>query len=303
MDADSALQYITLIWQHEVTGTADYFTALYYIAQNKAYVSGSGSSIVTTDRTYGYVSYEDGAVTTEAGIPIIEGVVNVNDYVSATQLALVQATWPNLTVNCLGATIDFEDQAVKTICVNNWGGATGGSTGIPGKAGEITMAQAAAVSSVGTAFKNNTSIVTLDLRAFIGLTTLPAEFISGASSCMKVLLPYSVHHIVSYVLGGTGNALTAIIGDEVNGSQITWFQNYYPMRDVRNLILFTSTPPYWAANSSGTKGSPRGANSIDNSCRIYVPDASVDTYKNSGADMWGNYASRIYPISEFEGEL
>lgn len=36
-----------------------------------------------------------------------------------------------------------------------------------------------------------------------------------------------------------------------------------------------------------------------NNCPIYVPDASVDAYK--AASVWSGYASRIKPLSEFNG--
>ena len=61
--------------------------------------------------------------------------------------------------------ITFEDSTVKNICVNNWGGNV-----IPG---EITTAEAAAVTTLSDKFNNNTSIIKFnELKYFIGLTTL-----------------------------------------------------------------------------------------------------------------------------------
>lgn len=61
------------------------------------------------------------------------------------------------------ATIDFADQAVKALCVSNWGGNV--------VEGEITKGEAAAVTSLGGVFRGNTQITSFDeLRFFTGLT-------------------------------------------------------------------------------------------------------------------------------------
>ena len=54
----------------------------------------------------------------------------------------------------------------------------------------------------------------------------------------------------------------------------------------------TSTPPSLASNTF---------NSLSPVSRIYVPDASVDAYKT--ATNWITYASYIYPISDYKGEI
>lgn len=73
------------------------------------------------------------------------------------------------------AVIAFEDSAVKNICVNNWGGNV-----VPG---EITPAEAAAVTSLNDKFKNNTSIQKFnELQYFTSLTSLNSTNTSGQFS-------------------------------------------------------------------------------------------------------------------------
>ena len=44
-----------------------------------------------------------------------------------------------------------------------------------------------------------------------------------------------------------------------------------------------------------------GSNAINYVSSIYVPDEAVDTYK--AASRWSSHASKIHPISEYEGTL
>ena len=184
--AGGLLQYITMTWD-SIEGTKNDFIALYYIANGKAFVSEEdvttteevdGETITTTthvihteDRTYGYVSYENGVTNTEAGLPIIEGSVYVDDFISATEWETVTKKWPNLTITCRGRIIEFEDEYAKAICVQRWGGLTGAGN-VAGVEGEITIEQADKVTSLGTYFQGNTNIVTFNELRFFGLTNL-----------------------------------------------------------------------------------------------------------------------------------
>lgn len=68
--------------------------------------------------------------------------------------------------------IVFEDEAVKAICVENWGGNY--------IEGEITEYEASVVTSLNDKFYNNTAIYKFnELRYFTGLTTLYSRIISG----------------------------------------------------------------------------------------------------------------------------
>lgn len=275
-ESADTLQYITLIWDNVLTGDASYFETLYNIARNIAY---SGA----TKEYHDVVVAANGRPDHGTGIPVIEGEIFVDDYINATQLALVQATWPNLTVNCLGATIDFEDAAVKTICVNNWGGATGGSTGIPGKAGEITMAQAAAVSSVGTQFSNTDYTTTfLDLASlFPNLLRVSVNgAFNKATHLTRITFPPSFTQLMEANFYNT-TALTVIFGNSTSGSALKQL-GWGAIRENVTSVLYATTPP----NNQYFIGK-----------RCYVPDDAIETYKAA----YPSQASKFYPVSEWEG--
>ena len=187
------------------------------------------------------------------------------------------------------------------------------------------------INPVGTAFRNNTEIEVLDLRAFVssnlvqqsfqGMTNLKELYVqpnvttnTGGDANLtnntmtkmeKVVLSWKFERIKRYSWAHAQTA-TLIIGDAEHGSNLLSIASYYGIRDsFKNIVLYATTPPYWHTSDSSFAKSTGSAGSscLPNNCKVYVPDSAVDAYKNSGATMWGNFASRIYPISEFEGEL
>ena len=90
--------------------------------------------------------------------------------------------------------IQFADAAVKTICVDNWD-----SNGD----GELSYAEASAVTSLGEAFKNNESITSFnELQYFTGLTSINNDAFSGCWSLAAVTLPHSVQTIGEFSFYG-----------------------------------------------------------------------------------------------------
>ena len=77
--------------------------------------------------------------------------------------------------------ITFVDSNVKSLCLANWD--TNGD-------GKLSMAEAAAVTTIGTVFKNNTSITSFDeLQYFTSLTSIGNEAFYGCTNLASVTLP------------------------------------------------------------------------------------------------------------------
>lgn len=305
------LDHITLVWDDVKQGDASFFNTLYHIARNEAYTGlDEDEQPVYVSRTYGYVAYENGSTQPMTGTPIIEGSLYVDDYINAKELAVVEATWPNLHVTSRGAVIDFEDAEVKRICVENWGGETGGSTGVPGKAGEITTAQAAAVSSVGTnAFRGNTVIVNVDLTWFTGVTTMPAYGQYGAftncTALQTVIMPPNLISTAANTFSYC-TALKKVIFR--NGFKTLANGTFY--RGAYNIVLdLPSSLESIASNAQGTNGSLiyvlrgnvgafDGLKNTSNVISIYVSDEYLDNYR---AYLAGNAnLAKLHPLSEWE---
>lgn len=109
--------------------------------------------------------------------------------------------------------ISFADANVKALCVDNWD--TNGD-------GELSEAEAAAVTSLGEVFKENTDITSFDeLQYFTGLTSINSRAFDGCSGLTSVIIPNSVasidadafcwcSHLTSVTIP---NGVTTIAGD------------------------------------------------------------------------------------------
>ena len=145
----------------------------------------------------------DGSVTWTSSDPAVatvdnNGVVTSVSFGSATITAKT-ADGTNLTATCtvtvaISPLISFVDSSVKTLCVANWD--TNGN-------GELSQAEAAAVTDLGDVFKNNTQITSFDeLKYFTGLTSIASEAFSGCSGLTSVTIPESVTTIGSGAFSG-----------------------------------------------------------------------------------------------------
>ena len=92
--------------------------------------------------------------------------------------------------------IEFADANVKAICVSNWD--TNGD-------GELSYAEAAAVTDLGTVFKENQSITTFnELRYFTGLTSIGNSAFVRCKSLTSIDIPVSVTSIGEHAFFFTG---------------------------------------------------------------------------------------------------
>lgn len=83
--------------------------------------------------------------------------------------------------------IEFADANVKALCVANWDG---------NGDGELSVDEAAAVTSLGLVFKGNTEITSFDeLQYFTGLTEIPRQAFMSCSNLTSVVIPDNITQI------------------------------------------------------------------------------------------------------------
>lgn len=118
-----------------------------------------------------------------------EGITNsATLYVPAGSKAAYEAAdyWKDFK-EIIELPIAFADSNVKTLCVSNWD--TNGD-------GELSVDEAAAVTSLGNVFKYNTDIVSFnELRYFTGLTSIEDYAFSGCTNLTSFVIPNSVKSI------------------------------------------------------------------------------------------------------------
>ena len=83
--------------------------------------------------------------------------------------------------------ITFADAEVKRICVENWD---------TDHDGELSTAEAAAVTSLGKVFRANTTITSFnELQFFTGLTDINKDAFSGCENLKSIIIPDNVNTI------------------------------------------------------------------------------------------------------------
>lgn len=125
-------------------------------------VMNLAKDIAADGSTVDYTGIDSEGTPQQTLVPIIEGTLNIASSVYEDSASFVREQYPNLTLNIAGGYyIRFADKAVQDICVAKWGDGIG-----------ITEAQAAAVTSLGTMFKDNTKITKFTELNKFGVTSI-----------------------------------------------------------------------------------------------------------------------------------
>lgn len=202
-----------------------------------------------------------------------------------------------------GEPIVFADSAVKAICVQNWG-----------SDGEITYGQAAAVTTFQvtqlepSAFMENTTITSFDeLQYFTGLGTIGYQAFYGCTNLASVIIPEGVNVGPQAFRGCTSLASVTIpegtwlssfaFEDCTSLTEITLPSTtgsigqyaFDGCTSLETVTVLAVTPP--VISTVGTVDPFSGCTSLT---AIYVPSASVETYKTTSG--WSTYASKIQAI-------
>ena len=152
----------------------------------------------------GYYNGGDVCVLTATANPgfVIANWMENGRVISMESVCSIYAHPTTIVANfCLSGFIDFEDANVKALCVDNWD--------IDGD-GELSYAEAAAVTDLGQVFRYNSTITSFDeLQYFISLTTISGAAFYGCNNLTSIILPNSVTTIYSSAFYNC-NKLTSI---------------------------------------------------------------------------------------------
>ena len=103
--------------------------------------------------------------------------------------------------------IDFEDDAVKAVCVANWD-ANGD--------GEMSWQEVSNITDLGKAFTNNTQITRFfELEFFQGLTSIADSAFMGCTNLQEVMMPQAITRIGGHAFDGCGRLMFAEIPEMV----------------------------------------------------------------------------------------
>ena len=227
---------------------------------------------------YWWISYDNGTNWTQLGKATGEDGKDA-DSIKITQdennVYFELADGTVITISKTGQTIDptaiqFNDENVKTICISNWD---------TNEDGNLSYAEAATVTTIGTIFKGNTTITTFDeLQYFTGITILDYEAFENCTQLISVIIPENVKKIANNVFYQSG------LQSVVIGSNVTSIGNqaFYCSR-LKTVYCKAATPPTLQGGSVFVNS---------NISKIYVPQSSISQYRNG--NYWSDYSSHIY---------
>ena len=132
--------------------------------------------------------------------------------------------------------ITFVDANVKALCVANWD--TNGD-------GELSEAEAAAVTDLGTVFKDNKTITYFDeLRYFTGLTSIGDNAFSGCNGLTSVTIPEGVTSIGNGAFRACDGMTSVTIPESVTSIGNSAFRGCYGLTSVTIPESVTSIGPH-----------------------------------------------------------
>ena len=164
----------------------------------------------------------------------------------------------NIVANfCSNSPIVFADANVKALCVANWD---------KNGDGELSYAEAAAVTSLGEVFRNNSTIVSFDeLRYFIGLSFIGSSAFYNCTGLSSVIIPSSVTQIGAYAFSNC------------NG--------------LESITVLAEYPPLLKRDTNPFSYEIRVFYNVNKSIPVYVPCGSLEAYQNAAG--WKGFTNMI----------
>ena len=215
--------------------------------------------------------------------PVLDGTINLSTGAYRDTYDALMTHYPKLKLNIAKWWIRFEDPEVKRICVENWD---------KDGDGELSMEEAAAVSSIGTIFRaSNVVDPSKDLEAF-NIDTIHQTSFESCPMLRRIKYPQQIRHNIFAFRGCPSLeeidvnenctdiifATNALIGTNKMKRIILRQKNAFEIPDLIYLFYRINYP---------------------GDLKIYVRDELVDSFKSlhSGKKIRNCFA----PLSEYQG--
>ena len=236
--------------------------------------------------------------------PVLDGTINLTTGAYRDTYDALMTHYPKLKLNIAKWWIRFEDPEVKRICVENWD---------KDGDGELSMDEAAQVSSIGTLFTNNSRITSFDeFKYFTGIRNSEMGIFDKCSKLKSISLPD--RFLLTHTMFASCTSLEAVtFSAKMGPSEKELYETFARCTSLK-VLDFPET--FTGIINSGTFREVT-ANLIFRSKTvvkfkryadwmfyykghgIYVPDNLVESYKT--ADGWNDKAECIRPLSKYQG--
>ena len=211
--------------------------------------------------------------------PVLDGTINLTTGAYRDTYDALMTHYPKLKLNIAKWWIRFEDPEVKRICVENWD---------KDGDGELSMEEAAAVSSIGTIIpqlRKRSSNTFQEFRFFTNVAIIEVDVLSRCN-LTKISLPQGIREIRQYGLAFNmlkelviPSSCSRVEGAVLEGNTVDC-----------NIIFQSSVPPTFYNNFLLNRYTRA-------KIVLYVPDEALTTYRNIPA--LSAHAKNIHPLSEY----
>ena len=204
--------------------------------------------------------------------PVLDGTINLTTGAYRDTYDALMVHYPKLKLNIAKWWIRFEDAEVKRICIENWD---------KDGDGELSMEEAAQVSSIGTLFEEQNKMENLDCRCFVSVRAMDFWANGNFPAVKHFYLPPNVEKVNVHSIH-TPNAVV-VTGEEIREFHIG--RNDSKFADI--LVLNSKTVP--KNNYTIFR---------DNVRVLYVRDDLAESFRTT--QPWAAIADKIHPMSEFQ---
>ena len=209
--------------------------------------------------------------------PVLDGTINLTTGAYRDTYDALMTHYPKLKLNIAKWWIRFEDPEVKRICVENWD---------KDGDGELSMEEAAAVSSIGTKFRNNSNITNLnDFQHFYNVRRLNEAF-AYCTGLVDVRFWEGVEELGDNCIGYCQSVRLIDFPSTIK-SLGQMFLRYSIDKNKGIVICRAATPPALSSYNSRIRA-----------VALYVPDDSLELYRADN-NMTRFISANIRPLSEY----
>jgi len=248
---------------------------------------------------YWWISYDNGTNWTQLGKATGEDGKDA-DSIKITQdennVYFELADGTVITISKTGQSADpnviqFEDEAVKAICVGYWDFDNDG---------ELSYNEAAKVTDITNVFRGTNISTFNEFQYFTGLTEVSKYTFTGCEDLIRIIIPQNVNIIDEHAFANCTNLARITLNTSLTTIGIYAFGNCSSLKTItipssvttirgsafnQCKILSTiyctpTTPPTGLDNYT-----------FETTCKIYVPLSAVSSYKYR--ESWSKYASQI----------
>jgi len=209
--------------------------------------------------------------------PVLDGTINLTTGAYRDTYDALMQHYPKLKLNIAKWWIRFQDPEVKRICVENWD---------KDGDGELSMEEAAAVSSIGTMFRHNNNITNLnDFQYFHNVRRLNEAF-AYCTGLVDVRFWEGIEELGDNCIGYCQSVRLIDFPSTIKSLGQMFLR--YPIDKNKGIVICrAATPPALSSYNSRIRA-----------VVLYVPDESLELYRANN-NMTRFISTNIRPLSEY----